>query len=158
MSTTPEVDVIRGLLAAWNSQDLDRIEAFFHPDFENHQMPFEPVIGRDAYLEHCRHWFEAYDEFWMEEVSLVGGGGIACLESRGGGVRKGSFFGLAPSGEPEINHACDVFELRDGLIVMERGYWDFSLLTGAVAPRLSLVRENVKMSVRAHVGSQTRGK
>ena len=38
------------------------------------------------------------------------------------------------NGEPGVNRALDVLELRDGKVWRERGYWDFSLFAGAPSP------------------------
>lgn len=122
------------LIDAWNSHDRGRIRPFFHDDFENHQLPFPPVIGLAAYLEHCGHWFEAYPDFRIEAVTLFGEGELVCLESRGEGTRVHCFFGEEPSGRREVNFAIDVFEFEDGKIRRERGYWDFSVATGRPAP------------------------
>jgi predicted ester cyclase len=125
---------VERLIEAWNSHDLERIRPFFHDDFENHQLPFAPVIGLSAYLEHCRRWFDAYPDFRIEAVSLFGQGELVCLESRGEGTRRGGFFGNEPSGRREVNFALDVLEFEDGRIRRERGYWDFSVATGGPAP------------------------
>jgi steroid delta-isomerase-like uncharacterized protein len=134
MPVEENLAAVRRLLDAWNSHDLERIGAFFHEDFVNHQLPFPPVVGRDAYLAHCAHWFAAYPDFWIEAVSLFGQGELVCLETRGGGTRRDGFFGTEPSGRTEVNCALDVLEFRDGLIAAERGYWDFSVYTGERAP------------------------
>lgn len=134
MDVADNLDAMERLLKAWNSHDLDRIGRFFHPRFENHQLPLQPVIGRDRYLEHCAHWFSAFPDFRIEAVSLFGMGDRVCLESRGGGTRRGGFFGNDGSERVQIVHACDVFEFEDGLILRERGYWDFSVATGVAAP------------------------
>ncbi len=128
------VERVLALVEAWNSHDLQRIADFFHDDFENHQLPLPPVVGLAAYLEHCRRWFEAYPDFRIEPLTLFGDGDLVCLESRGAGTRVSGFFGAEPSGRLEVNYALDVFELRDARILRERGYWDYSVLTGQPAP------------------------
>lgn len=128
------MQAIRRLIEAWNSHDLEAISRFFHIEFENHQAPFAPVIGLEAYLEHCRHWFAAFSDFRISEVTLFASGDIACLESLSKGTCKDSFFGLTPSEESEVVHACDIFEFRQDLIYRERGFWDFSVATGSPAP------------------------
>jgi predicted ester cyclase len=125
---------VRELVEAWNSHDLERIGAFFHADFENHQLPLPPVIGRAAYLEHCKTWFHAYPDFRIEVLTLFGDGDLVCLESRATGTRAADFFGAEASGVPETNYALDLLEFRDGLVIRERGYWDYSVLTGRPAP------------------------
>jgi predicted ester cyclase len=125
---------VRRLIDAWNSHDLGRIEPFFHENFENHQLPFAPVIGLAAYLEHCRHWFTAYPDFHLTALTLFGQGELVCLESRGEGTRVAPFFGEPPGGRREVNFALDVLEFADGKVKRERGYWDFSVATGRPAP------------------------
>jgi hypothetical protein len=67
-------------------------------------------------------------------VTLVGSGDLVCLESRAEGTRRQPFFGHRPSDAREVNHAVDLLEFVDGKIARERGYWDFSVVTGQPAP------------------------
>ncbi len=135
MSAEANLVAMRGLQEAWASHDLDRIAAFFHPDFVNHQTPFEPVIGLEAYLRHCAHWFEAYPDLRFECVSMFGQGDLVCVENRATGTREAGFFGTGSSSREELFESCDVLEFRDGKVACQRGYWDFSVTTGEVAPR-----------------------
>jgi predicted ester cyclase len=124
---------VRALVDAWNSHNLERICAFFHADFENHQAPLAPVIGLEAYRGHLGEWFAAYPDLHLEIVSLFSEGELVCLETRATGTPACSFFGVkAPRGHD--NRALDVLELRDGRVLRQRGYWDFSLWTGAPSP------------------------
>lgn len=134
MPVAKNLRAMRELIEAWNSHDVEQIRPFFHDRFENHQIPFPPVLGLEAYLVHCEHWFEAFPDFAIEAVTLFGQGELVCLETRGGGTRHGSFFGTEASSREELNYALDVFEFEDGKIVRERGYWDFSVVTGRPAP------------------------
>jgi steroid delta-isomerase-like uncharacterized protein len=135
-SPSRNVAAIRALIEAWNSHQVQRVEPFFTPDFENHQAPFPPVVGRQAYLEHCAHWFSAMPDFHMEELNLFGDGALVCLESYSTGTLTAPFFGTPSSGDDVEVHALDVFEFTlEGLVARERGFWDFSVVTGALAPR-----------------------
>lgn len=135
MCAESNLAAMRGLQAAWASHDLDRIAAFFHHDFENHQVPFEPVIGLEAYLQHCARWFDAYPDLRFECVSMFGQGNLVCVENRATGTGEAAFFGAVPVGRQAIFESCDVLEFRDGKVARQRGYWDFSVVTGGVAPR-----------------------
>jgi predicted ester cyclase len=127
------IATVRALVEAWNSHDVDRVCAFFHEDFENHQAPLPAVIGLDAYRWHLREWFTAYPDLRLEIVTLFGQGDLVCLETRATGTAGHSFFGVeAPRGDD--NRALDVLELRHGRVLRQRGYWDFSLWTGAPSP------------------------
>jgi len=124
---------VRALVDAWNSHDVERICAFFHDDFENYQAPLPPVIGLHAYRRHLTEWFAAYPDLRLEIVTLFADGGRVCLETRAIGTPARPFFGVeAPCGRD--NRALDVLELRDGRVLRQRGYWDFSLWTGAPSP------------------------
>ncbi len=124
---------VRALVDAWNSHDVERICAFFHDDFENHQMPLPPVIGLDAYRRHLAEWFAAYPDLRIGIVTLFAEGDLVCLETEASGTPERSFYGVEPTPGRE-NRALDVLELRDGRVARQRGYWDFSLWTGAPSP------------------------
>jgi predicted ester cyclase len=126
-------DTVRGLVDAWNSHDVERITAFFHDDFENWQLPIPTVRGLDAYRRHLRHWFAAYPDLHMEIATLFAEGDLVCLETYGTGTPEQSFFGTS-TGVARENRALDVLELRDGKVWRQRGFWDFSLWTGAPSP------------------------
>ena len=106
------VAAVRALQEAWGSHDLERIAQFFHDDFENHQTPFEPVIGLEAYLQHCAHWFTAYPDLRFELISLFGQGDLVCLEQRTIGTSRSDFFGNQARRREEVVLSCDVFEFR----------------------------------------------
>jgi AcrR family transcriptional regulator len=129
---------VRALVDAWNSHDVERICAFFHDDFENWQAPLPTVRGLDAYRAHLAHWFDAWPDLRLEIVTLFADGDRVCLETSATGSASAAFFDADPSsnGEPGVNRALDVLELRDGRVWRERGYWDFSLFAGAPSPLL----------------------
>lgn len=127
-------EIVRDLVDAWNSQDVERICSFFHEDFENWQSPLPTVRGLEAYRRHLRHWFAAHPDLRMEIVTLFAEGDRVCLETRGVATSNGAFFGSTADGGPRENLALDVLELRDGKVWRERGYWDFSLWTGTASP------------------------
>jgi steroid delta-isomerase-like uncharacterized protein len=127
-------DVVLRLVAAWNAHDLDAAAACLHVDFENHQLPLGVTVGRDAYLDHLRRWFDAYRDLQVEVRSCLATADRVCIEVVERGTRSGEFQGLAPSGRPETYFGCDVFEVEEGLVTIQRGYWDFSVATGSPAP------------------------
>ena len=132
-------EVVRALVDAWNSHDVERICGFFHEDFENWQAPLPTVRGLDAYRAHLAHWFRAYPDLRLTIVTLFADGERVCLETSASGSRAAAaFFAADPTanGEPGVNRALDVLELRDGKVWRERGYWDFSLFAGAPSPLL----------------------
>ena len=121
--------IVRSLVDAWNSKEIEWISSFFHEDFENHQLPLPVVRGLEAYREHLRRWFEAYPDLRLEIVTIFARGNRVCLETRAEGTPGATFFGVEPVPK-RVNRALDIIELRDGKVWRQRGYWDFSLWTG----------------------------
>lgn len=120
---------------ALNAQDFAAVAACLAPDFENHQLPFGVIAGHEAYMAHLRKWYDAYPDLHVEVRSCFAVDGVVCLEVIEYGTRSGEFNGAPPSGELETYFGCDVLEVRDGLITIFRGYWDYSVATGLPAPR-----------------------
>src|SRR6185503_13025855 len=109
-------EVVRALVDAWNSHDVERICGFFHDDFENWQAPLPTVRGLDAYRTHLAHWFRAYPDLQLRIVTLFADGDRVCLETSATGSPAASFFAAEPAGNggAGVNRALDVLELRDG--------------------------------------------
>lgn len=128
-------ELVLRFVAALNDHDLVAVADCVHVDFENHQLPLGVIVGREAYLRHLRSWFEAYPDLRVEVRTCVAAAGTVCAELIEHGTRSGIFNGTPPSGELETYFGCDVLEVRDGRIAIQRGYWDYSVATGLPAPR-----------------------
>lgn len=132
--TTEPKEIVRALVDAWNSHDVERICAFFHEDFENDQIPLPVVRGLQAYRRHLRAWFAAYPDLRLDIETLFAEGDLVCLETRSVGSAIGPFYRVEPERGERVNRALDVLMLRDGKVWRQRGYWDFSLWTGQRTP------------------------
>lgn len=126
--------VVLRLVDAWNDHDLDAAADCVADAFENHQLPLGASVGRQPYLAHLRSWFEAYPDLRVEVRTCLAAGNIVCLEVIERGTRHGAFAGAPATGRPETFFGCDVFEVHDGRIAIQRGYWDYSVATGLPAP------------------------
>lgn len=60
----------------------------------------------------------------MSAENLVESGEYAVLEWTFSGSMRGDFAGHPPSGRPFIMRGCEVFLVRGGRILAQRGYWD----------------------------------
>lgn len=101
----------RQFVGAWieaiNQGDADRLASFYAEDAVNHQVANAPVVGREA----IRAMFAA--DFAVAEMvciaeNLFEDGAWAILEWK----------------DPNGLRGCGFFEVRDGRIVFQRGYWD----------------------------------
>jgi hypothetical protein len=95
----------------FNAGDADGIADLYAADAVNHQIALQPVVGRTAILEFHRETFSG-GPLTCEPVNLVVEGEWAALEWT----------------DPQGLRGCGFFQVRDDLIVAQRGYWDSAQL------------------------------
>lgn len=103
-------ETIERWVTLFNAGDAQAIAALYAPGAVNHQIALEPVAGRAAIEEFHRGVFT--DAPVCTPINLVVDGEWAALEWV----------------DPQGFRGCGFFQIRDGLIVMQRGYWDSAQL------------------------------
>jgi limonene-1,2-epoxide hydrolase len=103
---TPK-DLVHEWVRRFNAADIEGLAALYAPDAVNHQVVTEPLHGRAA----IRAMFEV--EFGRATMTclveqVLADGDWAVLEWR----------------DPLGLRGCGLFQVRDGLIVFQRGYFD----------------------------------
>jgi hypothetical protein len=102
----PKETVIR-FVDLFNSKDVHGLAELYHEDAINHQVAFEPVIGRKSIKEMFEREFAAADMVCIVE-NIFEDGEWAILEWR----------------DPLGLRGCGFFHVIDGKIKLQRGYWD----------------------------------
>lgn len=106
---------IRHTIDRWverfNAGDAEGIAALYAEDAVNHQIPLEPVVGRQAIADFHRDTFTA-GALTCTPINLVVEGEWAALEWV----------------DPDGFRGCGFFRVRGGLIEQQRGYWDSTQL------------------------------
>lgn len=92
---------------AFNRADADGLAALYAPDAVNHQVNTEPVVGRDAVRAMFTREFAQATMVCIVE-HIFEDGDWAILEWR----------------DPLGLRGCGFFQVTDGLIRFQRGYWD----------------------------------
>jgi ketosteroid isomerase-like protein len=100
-------DVVKQWVDAFNRGDADAVAAFYHDDAINHQAAEAPVEGRAAIRNMFAREFAAAKMVCILE-NLFEDGEWAIFEWRDPLGLRGSGF----------------FQVRDGRIAFQRGYWD----------------------------------
>lgn len=99
------------LIAQWvetfNRGDADALAAIYADDAVNHQVANDPVVGRPAIHAMFAREFAAAKMVCLIE-NLFEDGEWAILEWR----------------DPLGLRGCGFFQVRDGRIIFQRGYWD----------------------------------
>jgi limonene-1,2-epoxide hydrolase len=101
----------RQLVQAWvdtfNRADADALAAFYSADAVNHQVAESPVHGREAIRQMFAAGFASAKMVCIVE-NIFEDGEWAIVEWR----------------DPLGLRGCGFFDVVDGLIVFQRGYWD----------------------------------
>lgn len=100
-------EFVQAWVEAFNRGDADEMAGFYHDDAINHQVAEEPVVGQRAIREMFARAFATADMVCVPE-NLFQDGDWAILEWR----------------DPNGLRGCGFFQIRDGRIAFQRGYWD----------------------------------
>lgn len=114
-------DVVKAWVAAFNDADAHRIADLYAENAVNHQVPQAPVVGRAAIRAMFATEFAAAEMTCIVE-NLFQDGDWAILEWR----------------DPLGLRGCGFFQVIEGKIQVQRGYWDklsFLRLHGLPLPR-----------------------
>ena len=100
-------EVVCTWVEAFNRADVDALAAMYEENATNHQVADGPVEGRAAIREMLRQGFAAAQMTCIVE-NLFQDGDWAILEWR----------------DPKGLRGCGFFQVRNGKIAFQRGYWD----------------------------------
>ena len=100
-------DVLDRWIEAFNAADVDALAALYHADAVNHQVANDPVEGREAIRAMFAREFAAAGMVCIPENRFADGD-WAILEWR----------------DPKGFRGCGFFQVLDGRIAFQRGYWD----------------------------------
>jgi limonene-1,2-epoxide hydrolase len=99
--------VVEVWLSAFNRADPEVLSRLYAEDAVNHQVAEAPVAGREAIRMMFADGFAATEMVCIPE-NLFEDGDWAILEWR----------------DPKGLRGCGFFQVQDGLIRFQRGYWD----------------------------------
>lgn len=100
-------ELIRRWVEHFNARDVDGLAAMYHVDAVNHQVALEPVVGRDAITRMFADGFTAAE--------------MVCIVEN---IFEEGEWGILEWKDPLGLRGCGFFHFREGLITLQRGYWD----------------------------------
>jgi hypothetical protein len=100
-------DVVLQWVDAFNRADVAALASLYAEDATNHQVMFDPVVGRHAIEQMFAREFNQFEMTCIVE-HLFEDGEWAILEWR----------------DPKGLRGCGFFHVVDGRIRFQRGYWD----------------------------------
>ena len=115
--------VIREFMAAWSRLDAEELAGYFTDDGVYHNIPAQPVAGREA----VQQFIAAFSATWTETVwdihTLIADGDVVVCERTD----------RTKTTQGDVDLPCvGVFEMRDGKIAVWRDYFDLSTYMNAM--------------------------
>src|SRR5947199_9025005 len=113
-------DVVRAVEEAWDGQDLDALDQYFAPEFDNSAsaVPGLPPGLAGAKMAH-QGVMQSFPDRKVEIVDLLSDGDSVFVRTRVTGTNQGGFplLGVPANGNPIQIEAASVYRLRDAKIV-----------------------------------------
>jgi hypothetical protein len=101
-----------------NSHDPESLTNLYHPEATNLQVAIgKPLNGKKEIFEDFKSFFENVPDTYTKIENLFEDGEWAILEWSGGGNFK-------PTAKSFTLRGCGFFQIKEGQIVFQRGYWD----------------------------------
>ena len=118
--------VLEKWAAAFNERNANALIKLYAEDAEILQVAFgnEPLRGQKALLESFVSFFEAFPDNYTNVENIFEDGEWAIIEWSGGGTFLGKLEDLEPTGKSFKLRGCGFFQIVNGKIKLQRGYWD----------------------------------
>lgn len=118
-------ELLQQWIDAFQACDVERVAACYADDAVNFQVATgQPAVGREQIAADTAAFFSAFPDAWSRVENLIGDGDRAAWEWIGGGTFLGKLGDIEPTGKSFEIRGCGFFTFRDGLIILQRGYWD----------------------------------
>jgi predicted ester cyclase len=133
-------DVVRAVEVAWDGQDLDALDQYFAPEFDNSTsaVPGLPPGLAGAKMAH-QGAMQSFPDRKVNIEEIVGDGDTVAIRTRVTGTNDGGFplFNVPANGAKIDFPAVSIYRLRDAKIV---GHWGLNdaltlmMQLGAIQP------------------------
>jgi limonene-1,2-epoxide hydrolase len=112
-----EVEVVRQFCAEWEKGDIEALVEYFTDDAVYHNIPIDPVTGKDAIRATIQMFTTAVERVEFRVRNIVGDGDVVLTE------RVDVF--VLPATTIELP-VMGTFEVRNGKIAAWRDYFDLN--------------------------------
>jgi len=121
---SPE-QVVAAWASAYKSHDAAAAAALYHDDATNFQAAWgQSSQGRPAMLQTFTKTLQAFPDIHLDIEKVIGDGEWVVIEWRFSGTMRGEFAGHPPTGRRFDLRGCKIFQIREGRILIQHGYWD----------------------------------
>ena len=120
---TDNVTIIREFIEAWSSLDADKLADFFTEDGTYHNMPTQPVTGKENVRTFIQNFLATWTETQWDILNILGEGDVVIAER----------LDRTKTSLGDVDLPCTgVFEMEDGKIKVWRDYFDLNTFMSAM--------------------------
>lgn len=125
MSNLSPKEIASKWIKAYNSHNSDAATSLYDPNVINIQFPWgKSVQGIEAMKNTYINIFKAFPDIHIEAENIVEQMDSVVVEWRFSGTMKGEFAGHTPNNKSFNIHGCEIFQIKNGKIFKQHGYWD----------------------------------
>ncbi len=116
---------VADLFAAWNTHDLDRVLAFYAPDYEGQDVAQEGTqYGHEGMRQTLARYFQALPDVRFGVDDVIVDGERAAVVWTAEGTHMGSLMHVPASGRRVTVRGMPAFTLSDGKVCRATYMWD----------------------------------
>ncbi|WP_028476467.1 limonene-1,2-epoxide hydrolase family protein [Nocardia sp. CNY236] len=115
-------EIVRAMCRSWSDPDPDRISSYFAADAVYHNIPMEPLVGRDAIREFLAGFLTTFEAVDFDIHHQISSGSVVMNE------RTDTLRGAGRTTELRV---MGYFEVTDGAISTWRDYFDMGAINRA---------------------------
>ena len=117
------LSIVKDFIAAWSNLDADKLVEYFCEDGCYHNMPLEPVTGRENVLDFIKGFLTTWTDTEWEIKHIV------CVDN----VVIAERVDKTKTTNGDVDLPCvGVFEMKEGKIQIWRDYFDMATYTNAM--------------------------
>ena len=116
--------IIREFISSWSELNADKLADFFSEDGVYHNIPMEPVKGKENVRLFIAGFIQPWTETTWDILSIASAGELVIVER----------LDRTQAGDKAVDLPCvGVFEMQDGKIKVWRDYFDSNTYFKAMA-------------------------
>ena len=117
-------EIIREFISSWSELNADKLADFFSEDGVYHNIPMEPVKGKENVRLFIAGFIQPWTETTWDILSIASAGELVIVER----------LDRTQAGDKAVDLPCvGVFEMQDGKIKVWRDYFDSNTYFKAMA-------------------------
>jgi hypothetical protein len=133
MPDNKAVDAIRSAVAAFNASDVEGYLKYFDPSSRRWVAGLAQPLTFGEVSDNLRKLQAAFEGLHLHEDLLFGDEQFVCARWRIRGVHTNDYLGVVPTKQSIDVETCEIYELRDEVVVTTWTYGDLGQLFSQLA-------------------------